>query len=94
MAQTNNNDTDDLLLWLIGIPLAAVLLPTILGNLLPPVQAALVGWHVLVADNVLVPIGAGTGLDLGRCLIAAALVAIAISLLVLIIRRRAVDRQR
>ena len=63
-----NESSKDSFLLLI---LAVIVGPPVLINLLKPVQAFLVQNKVLVTENVLVPIGAGSGLDITRTVIAA-----------------------
>lgn len=51
-------------------------------------------WHILVTDNVLIPIHDGIGLDLPRVLIVASIVGALVSLIVLLVRSRAARKEK
>lgn len=79
------NDTDILIYILCGM----IFLPPMLAKLVPGVRDSLVQWHILVTDNVLVPLHDGVGLDLPRVLIAICILGVLVSLIVLLFRGRA-----
>lgn len=65
---------------IVGIPL--------LTKLSAQVTTFLVDVHVLTTDNVLIPITDGVGLDIGRTLIAGAVIALTVLGLIWSVRRR------
>ena len=68
------NTDDDRTMLIITLPILAFLLgPGILASFLPDVRTALLQAHLLVDENVLIPIADGIGLDLARVVILAGL---------------------
>lgn len=66
------NTDDDRTMLIITLPILAFLLgPGILASFLPDVRTTLLQAHLLVDENVLIPIADGIGLDLARALILA-----------------------
>lgn len=64
------NTDDDRTMLILTLPIIAFLLgPGLLAAFLPDVRGALIEAHVLVEDNVIIPIAAGAGLDLARIVI-------------------------
>lgn len=84
------NDTDTLIYILLGM----IFIPPVLAKFLPAVRDALVDWHILVTDNVVIPFHDGVGLDLPRVLIVLCVLGALISLLVLLIRGRAARKEK
>lgn len=88
MQNSNNNSDDDFLAWIVGLIALVIFGPGILASAVPKVQTWLVETHVLVTDEVIIPIGTGAGLDLARIAIAAGALVLAGTLTVFIIRTR------
>lgn len=80
-----NTKDDELVLVLAAI----IFGPVLLAGFFKPVQEALVSWHVLTTENVLIPIGEGAGIDLARLVIAISVIGALALLTVLAFRRRA-----
>lgn len=84
------NDTDTLIYILAGM----IFVPPLLAKFVPGVRDALVNWHILVTDNVLIPFHNGIGLDLPRVLIVLCAVGAIVSLIVLLLRARAARKKK
>ncbi|WP_242085701.1 hypothetical protein [Microbacterium lacticum] len=68
------NTDDDRTMLILTLPILLFLLgPGILASFLPDVRGALLQAHLLVDENVLIPIADGIGLDLARVVILAGL---------------------
>ena len=91
----NGSGTDNYWDPFIYLMAAAVIGVPLLTRVSARAASWLVDVHVLTATDVLVPIVDGIGLDLGRCLIAGALLALVVLGLVWSFRRRAsVERSK
>lgn len=84
------NDNDTLFYLLAGV----IFGPPLLAKFVPGVRDALVNWHILVTDNVLIPLHDGVGLDLPRVLIVLCILGAIVSLIVLLLRSRAARKER
>lgn len=84
---------DQLAMTITGLVLAAFVGPGIAAKMIPAVRDALLQWHILVDEGVLVPLVEGVGLDLGRILILAAVLALLIALVITTKRRVAAHRE-
>lgn len=84
----SENSTDDLVLLLAGVFLAGAFVPTFGAKIFPALRGLLVDWHVLVTENVMIPVVDGAGLDFGRILIAVGLVGVAVLLAIAAFRMR------
>lgn len=84
------NDTDTLIYILAGM----IFVPPLLAKFIPGVRNMLVDWHILVTDNVLIPLHDGVGLDLPRVLIVLCVVGAIVSLIVLLLRSRAARKDQ
>ncbi|OQJ50965.1 hypothetical protein B5P20_16205 [Clavibacter sepedonicus] len=93
----NGSSSHSFMDWIIMCGAAVLILPPLLAHLLPQVQQALVTAQVLVDHDVVVPIGVGAGLYLGRTVLVAGAVLLFVLLTVTVLRRRAArtdDRTR
>jgi len=90
----NSDDDDDFFNWIVLALVGAAIVPVLIAKFVPAAQDFLVRWHVLVTDHVLIPLGPTAGLDFARCLIGAAVIVIAVLIVVGVVRRRSMQRQR
>lgn len=64
------NTDDDRTMLILTLPILVLLLgPGLLASFLPDVRALLLQAHLLVDENVVIPIADGIGLDAGRLVI-------------------------
>ena len=64
------NTDDDRTMLILTLPILLLLLgPGLLASFLPDVRALLLEAHLLVDENVVIPIAAGVGLDAARIVI-------------------------
>lgn len=67
--------------------------PMLLARLLKPVRDLFVEWRILVTEQILIPFGDGTGLDLPRVVLALSILGALITLAVIVFRRHAARKE-
>ncbi|CAM5535678.1 hypothetical protein [Leifsonia shinshuensis] len=89
-----NEDEQDYTIAALAVIGMIVIAPGAIAAMFEPARVWLVQAHVLTTSGVLVPIGPGAGLDLGRVLILAVIVLALAAGIGLALRKKARDEKR
>ncbi|MGO1629575.1 MAG: hypothetical protein ACTH07_05595 [Microbacterium sp.] len=89
----SDKEKEEIVLFFLGAFIVAVGAPALAAAFIPEVRSALLDWHILTTDDVILPIISGAGLDLARILIVVAALLLFIFLGILTGRRIASIRR-